>query len=330
MALQNDTFGELKNLTFALIGREYADTTASFGRLKSLWNYAAKKAYRQSNWWERFLVIGEQRAIVNNNLIEQTEDSYTVSGSGTASVDGTYYRNGLSAQGLPKYTKYDSGGNAEYNIVDNPITTEPSGTVWVIENVTTASVVYSYSGPPAYLTPPLTGWTVSTGTAPAPTLSRTEAIDTFLRIHKADPLVRRADEYKFVVNKNGAYLSGRSGVPQSGLYLNSESGYYIMPTSTEYPIKNVFVTYKKAFDPNYGNAGDSEEIPAELLPYMAHYAAYTWQRSVEQNASENNFSLSLGLVNSILEDQLAKITDQNIFNSYIAKNIRTGYNQLIV
>lgn len=321
MALQNDTFGELKNLTFALIGREYADTTASYGRLKSLWNYAAKKAYRQTNWWERFLVLGEERAIVNDNLIEQTEDSFDVSGSGTASIDGTYYRNGDENRS-PKYSLYDSGGSIIYNISH-----QGGGTVWQILD-TSGTVYYSFTSSSS--TPPLTGWTVASGSEPPPTLKQTAAIDTFLRIHKADPFVRRGDEYKFVVNKNGAYLSGRSGVPQSGLYLNSESGYYLMPTSTEYPIKTVYVTYKKAFEPDYGNAGDSEEIPAELLPYMAHYAAYTWQRSVEQNSSENNFSLSLALVNSILEDQLAKITDQNIFNSYIAKNIRTGYNQLIV
>lgn len=330
MALKNDTFGDLKNLTFALIGREYADTTASYGRLQSLWNYAAKKAYRQSNWWERFLVFGEERAIVNDNLVEQTEDSFTVSNAGTASVEGTYYRNGLSNQGLPKYTKYDSAGNAEYNIVDAPIEGEPDGTSWIIEDANTSSILYNYIGPPASSTPPLTGWSFLNGAAPAPTLIQTEAIDTFLRINKADPLIKRSDEHKFIVNKDGAFLTGHAGVPQSNLYFNSDSGYYLMPSSSEYPIKTVFVTYKKAFEPNFGNAGDSEEIPAELMPYMAHLTAYTWQRSVEQNASENNFSLSLGLVNSILEDELAKITDQNIFNSYIAKNIRTGYNQLIV
>jgi len=63
---------------------------------------------------------------------------------------------------------------------------------------------------------------------------------------------------------------------------------------------------------------------------MAHLAAYTWQRSVEQNSNEDNFSLSLALVNSILEDELAKISDQNIANSYLVKKIRTNYNQLII
>ena len=63
---------------------------------------------------------------------------------------------------------------------------------------------------------------------------------------------------------------------------------------------------------------------------MAHYAAYTWQRSVEQNASENNFQLSLALINSVLEDELEKISNQNIANSYIAKSIQTNYNQTII
>ena len=63
---------------------------------------------------------------------------------------------------------------------------------------------------------------------------------------------------------------------------------------------------------------------------MAHLTAYTWQRSVDQNASEDNFTLSLALVNSVLEDELAKISDQNIPNSYIVKNMRTNYNTTII
>ena len=63
---------------------------------------------------------------------------------------------------------------------------------------------------------------------------------------------------------------------------------------------------------------------------MAHLTAYTWQRSVEQNASDSNFQLSMALVNSVLEDELAKISDQNIANSYIVKSVRTNYNQLTI
>jgi len=233
MALTNDTYLNLKDLTFALIGREYAEGTASLNRLKSLWNYAAKKAYNQTNYWERFLVFGEARLIANGNQVPQEE-------------------------------------------VDK------------------------------------------------------DTIGTYLRIYKDDPDVSRGTEYDFIVNSNGATITGSGGIPQSGLYLDPlDNGLYLQPNNSGDPVE-VFVSYKKAYNPDYGNAGDTEEIPAELLPYMAHLAAYTWQRSVEQNSNEDNFSLSLALVNSILEDELAKISDQNIANSYLVKKIRTNYNQLII
>lgn len=233
MALQDDTFGDLKNLTFALIGREYASTSASFTRLKSLWNFSAKKAYRASDYWERFLVIGDKRKVLNSNLVPQSETDK-------------------------------------------------------------------------------------------------ETIDTFLRIYEKDPNLSRGCEYKFVVNEDGATITGNATNASSDLYENPNTpSFYEQPTSSSEDIE-VFVTYKKTFDPNFGSSDDTETVPAELLPYMAHYAAYTWQRSVEQNASENNFQLSLALINSVLEDELEKISNQNIANSYIAKSIQTNYNQTII
>lgn len=233
MALTDDTFGELKALTFALIGREYTDTSASFTRLKSLWNYSAKKAYKATNYWERYLVVGDERTVSNQNVVPRTQ-----SGSDT--------------------------------------------------------------------------------------------IDTFLRIFKEDPNVKRSVEYKFISKGNGALLTGVAGRLSSDLYEDpNNAGFYLQPDSSE-DDSTVFVIFKKAFNPDFGNAGDSEAIPSEFMPYMAHLTAYTWQRSVDQNSDDANFTLSLGLVNSILEDELAKIDDQGIFNSYIAKNIRTNYNQLII
>lgn len=233
MALQDDTFGDLKNLTFALIGREYASTTASYTRLKSLWNYAAKKAYRASNYWERFLIIGDERKVENSNLVPQDETSK-------------------------------------------------------------------------------------------------DTIDTFLRIHKNDPNLVRGGEYKFVTNSDGATITGSASNSSTDLYENPNTpSFYEQPASSSSDT-TVFVTYKKSFDPNFGSGDDTEAVPSELLPYMAHLTAYTWQRSVEQNASDSNFQLSMALVNSVLEDELAKISDQNIANSYIAKSVRTNYNQLTI
>ena len=234
MALQDDTFGDLKNLTFALIGREYADTTASYTRLKSLWNYAAKKAYRASNYWERFLVIGDEREIANKNQVSHTQEGK-------------------------------------------------------------------------------------------------ETIDTFLQIYKNDPEKVRGGAYRFVVNSNGATLTSNASNRSSDLYEDPDgASFYEQPSSSE-DKQTVFVTYKKKLDVDVGKQqGGNTTIPAEFMPYMAHLTAYTWQRSVEQNASDSNFQLSLALVNSVLEDELAKISDQNIANSYIVKNVRTNYNQTII
>jgi len=239
MALQNSTIQELRDLTFALIGREYANTSASYARLISLWNYAANKAHRATNYWERYLVIGDEREVVNKNQISRDEDGK-------------------------------------------------------------------------------------------------DSIDTFLKIYKNNPKKARGGEYKFVVNAQGATLTGGEGRIFSELLdlYESQDGdsFYLQPdSSSSSSDPTVFVTYKKALDLKLGKQqGGNTVIPEEFMAYMAHYAAYTWQRSVEQNASDSNFQLSLALVNSVLEDELAKISDQNIANSYIVKSVRTNYNQTII
>lgn len=306
MALQNDTFVDLKNLTFALIGREYADTTASFGRLKALWNYAAKKAYRATNYWERFLVIGEPRPIANGDTVEQIVDAYNVSGAGTTEANGIYQLIDEQFNSHPVWQF--TNGDDSYFIRRE---THGANSTWHLVQADTASQVtaneYLYSDGQNGNHPDLTGWTVDTdGIAPAPTLVELGDIDTYLRIYQNDPKVSRGTEYNFIVNSSGALISGAKDLTEA------------------------YVSYKSVYNPDYGNAGDNEEIPSELLPYMAHFAAYTWQRSVEQNSSEANFSLSMALVNSTLEDELAKISDQDIANSYLVKKVQTNYNQLII
>lgn len=311
MSLKNDTFADLKNLTFALIGREYADTTASFGRLRSLWNYAAEKAFRQSDYWERYLVIGELRTVTDGNLVTRTEDSFLVKDAGTAEVNGLYVRNGSSADGNPAYTKYDSDGTtALYNLWS------ASNTTWQITDGVIDQPLFTdiYKVTSSSTTPPQSGWDSLTGSGedPAPTLSAIETVDTFLRINKSDPHLQRSYEYKFVSNAGGANIT-------TGLDSSSEG-------KTE-----VYLTHKKELDVHLDDASvDSTPIPAEFTAYMAHLAAYTWQRSVKQNSDEANFGLSLALVNSILEDELSKLQSQGISNSYIAKNIQTNYNQLTI
>lgn len=306
MSLKNDTFADLKNLTFALIGREYADTTASFGRLRSLWNYAAEKAFRQSDYWERYLVIGELRTVTDGTLVTRTEDSFLVKDAGVAALNGLYTFKGI-LYGKPEYILTDTDGITQIGSIEFNTFTDK----WGIKE--TSSGTINYTNDSTSSTPPLTGWVwLSAGGDPAPTLSAIETVDTFLRINKSDPHLQRSYEYKFVSNAGGANIT-------TGLDSSSEG-------KTE-----VYLTHKKELDVHLDDTSvDSTLIPAEFTAYMAHLAAYTWQRSVKQNSDEANFGLSLALVNSILEDELAKLQSQGISNSYIAKNIQTNYNQLTI
>lgn len=207
MSVKDSTFSDLKDLTFALIGREYTSSSNQYKRIVSLLNQGARTAYKASNYWERFLVVGEER---------------TVSDSEVSSVEGGK-----------------------------------------------------------------------------------DTIDTFLRIYKQQPFERsHVQECDFYVKGGSAKILGTSS--------NASS---------------VFVTYKKEYTPNYTSASfDSDTVPAEFLSYMAHYAAYTWQRSVEQNASENNFALSLSIVNQVLESELAKVEAQGIYNTNVARKFKTYRN----
>ena len=327
MALSNSTVQELRDLTFALIGREYDTTTASYGRINTLWNYAATKAYRASNYWERYLVIGEERAVTKSNTVEQQEGSVTYSDAGTSSVNGKYYKGEMSTHGnFHNYYQYDGDGN---KVAVLKPTSTGSSPVWDLCSIDGETETCLYTNTSSS-TVPLTFNSEIGGSLPLPTGELTDTIDTFLRIYSTDPNIVRGNEVRFVVNKNGATLTMEGGVPQSGLYLNTENDYYLQPSSDN-TIKQVYVTYKKKLDIDLQSDGAAtQEVPSEFVEYMAHLAAYTWQRSVEQNASQQNYTLSLSLVNSILEDQLAKISDQDIANSYIVKNVRTNYNQLII
>jgi hypothetical protein len=154
-------------------------------------------------------------------------------------------------------------------------------------------------------TPEETAWEIVNGDLPTPDVHDVDNIDTFLRIYKQQPFEgSSAQEVDFHVRNGRAYVKG---------------------TSSDQDI--VYITYKNDYTPAYAtNSADGDTVPDEYLNYMAHYAAYTWQRSVEQNASENNFALSLGLVNQILEDELAKIEAQGIFNSNVARKFKTYRN----
>jgi len=79
--MQTRTYAELLSLIQSLSGVVFA--TLELGRIKALINRRALRAYRSTNYWPRFLKIGEERT-VTNDVVPYTE-------SGKSSID-TYLR----------------------------------------------------------------------------------------------------------------------------------------------------------------------------------------------------------------------------------------------
>jgi hypothetical protein len=392
MSIKNSTFLDLKNLTFALIGREYLNTTAQFGRLVALWNQGAKRAYRASHYWDRHLVVGEPRT-VSQGHVDSAEDSFHIYDAGEPAVNGLYqysqewnghasyvlnvnsisfdvtrfdgieeaigtykldpsldlgnpyYRGAWVNQTNPyKVLAYNDSNNA-WDLYDIRLAgaQTSSGTSlgyfpyqstgwsaglnitfanfpdeayfidrnagnnhWELQKVTgsNSNTIVLYKDGNGNI-PSETVWEIVNGVNPTPDVHDVDNIDTFLRIYKQQPFEGSAvQEVDFHVRNGRAYIKG---------------------SSADQDI--VYITYKNEYTPAYAtDSEDGDDVPDEYMNYMAHYAAYTWQRSVEQNASENNFALSLGLVNQILEDELAKVEGQGIFNSNVARKFKTYRN----
>jgi len=68
--MQTKTYSELFSLIQALCGVVFASIETP--RIKAMINRRALRAYRSSNYWTRFLVIGEER-VVTNSVIPYSE-----------------------------------------------------------------------------------------------------------------------------------------------------------------------------------------------------------------------------------------------------------------
>jgi len=74
--MQTRTYTDLFSLIQALCGVVFASIET--GRIKALINRRAQRAYRSSNYWTRFLKIGEERYLADDPVAVTT----TVSGTG--------------------------------------------------------------------------------------------------------------------------------------------------------------------------------------------------------------------------------------------------------
>ena len=291
--LSNRTYDEFIAQVGALCMKDFSDKDEA--RIATIGNLAAKRAQKESQWWERLLVASEPRTATRGR-VNATEDSFYVFGSGTEDANDLYVRNG-TVNGKAAYTKYETDGTtALYDIEwDN-------STDWQILDADNV-VIYEITN--SSTTPPTSGWVAVTGEDPAPLLNQLADIDTFMLISSTDTIRDSTSRpIRFYVDSSGANLRSNAA-PEV-----------------------VWVTYKKVNPDIYGdgNSGTVSDIPSEWFNYMTLYAAYMYQSSQRQNNPNAGYTLALREVENSLQDELIRLEDQHITDN-LAKNIYTHLSQ---
>lgn len=293
--LSTRTYSEFIAQTQALCGTSFSSATEA--NIAALGNLAAKRAYKESQWWERYLVASEPRT-ASRGRVDASEDSFYVFGAGTEAANGLYVRNGTTATKVA-YVLYDTDGTTElYDLQWD------GSSSWEICDIAAALPIYTNSDSGS--TPPLTGWVLANhGVAPVPLLTDVADIDTYMLISGTDTIRDSTSRpIRFYVDSSGANLR----------------------SNTETDV--VWVTYKKTNTDIYGdgNSGTVSDIPAEWFNYMTLYAAYMYQSSQRQANPNQGYGLALREVENALQDELIRLEDQHVTDN-LAKNIYTALSQ---
>ena len=292
--LSTRTYTEFIAQTQALCGANFSAGSAT-SNIMALGNLAARRASKESQWWERLLVASEPRSVIRGR-VAASEDSFSVYGAGTAAVNGLYQRNG-TVNSKAAYTLYDTDGTtALYDIEwDN-------STDW---QILSAADAVMYDTTDSSTTPPLSGWAVNTGLTLPPLLVDVADIDTYMLISSTNYVSDSSSRpIRFFVDSSGATLR-----------------------TNDAPCI-AYVTYKKTLTDVYGDgeSGTVSDIPSEWFNYMTLYAAYMYQASQRQDNPNAGHGLALREVENSLQDELIRLEDQHITDN-LAKNIYTHLSQ---
>jgi hypothetical protein len=252
--MQTRTLADIVGRIQALAGKDNFDTQET-ARVLSLINARWFRAYTASEYWPRYITVGEPRYIspVTKAIGFSQDSAVFVSGAGTEDVNGVYQPTGTQNG----RTLYSLGGNLE------SVTIYWTGSVWRISSDVTGTLVYYVSD--NVLSPWLGTWTAVSGASPVAVVAESARadIDSFMRITTGSPQEASssytAREIDFFVSNHGAH-------PTSA---GSES------------FTQLFVTYKKEWGGPY--AEDSVAVPIEFFEYIAHGAFSDWLRSSGQS-----------------------------------------------
>lgn len=280
----------IRDLVQARVGHKFdEDESEWFGFLL---NDAIRAIYDRSDYWPRFLRV-EPRT-VSRGYIADEEDSIYIYGSGTSEANGLYQRNG-TANGMAKYTLYDSSGAALYDLESNS-----DNTAWEILNQSD-TVLFSIAS--TSTTPPASGWGVDSGTSPSPAL---QALGNIERI------LWQWDGQKW--SSNPRLLNNY----RDSTGIRSTNG-------TQEGI--VWVAYKARLGDTYGDGtGDTTNlIPYEFSRYAALQVRYDMAESSRQNNPSATYGVSYRQVEDAAESALLGVDREGAARTI--KNIhRTYYN----
>lgn len=251
--MQDKSNLDLYNLVLALAGTDSL-APGEQGHILAFANRRLYDAYKASNVWPRYVVVGEPRSVYAST-IQFTQDGKHIFAAGTSAVNGLFKLNGTQASAAA-YSIFDDDGTTElYSLI------YVSGTIWhIIAGAPSAGGAIQYintdtSNTATAASPVIaeTGWTVSSGTTPAPTVRDLLEIDETIRIHRTQPYQRlSACEYDFYVDSGGIH------------------GLNITTSDTEI----LWVTYKKDItyltELNADTSSTLEEVPLEFFYYVAH------------------------------------------------------------
>jgi hypothetical protein len=330
--MQTRTYADLFALIQALCGVVFASIET--GRIKALINRRAQRAYRSSNYWTRFLKIGEERAVgpggsppvqasveigSDNSKLKFTANPVLFIGADGNNCRVRAINPGTNNASLnASQSGYDLTISLATNSSGFAISTALQIKTFILDsffppilcnlgNGSNGSGVYeahdyvSLEGgvnevPPLDITANVVPYSEA----------GLQTIDTFLRIFKQAPYIASSvQEFDFTVTADGATLVAGDLNPSTA-----------------------FLTYKAQFTDTYGPglpdglSTDVTSVPAEWFQYLAHgtYADYLRAEGQQEKAA-----LADQEAEALLTEELIRL-DENHTSGFVSNRIRTNAN----
>jgi len=324
--MQTRLYSDLFGLVQALCG--VAFSIADSIRIKALINRRANIAYRASNYWTRFLKVGEERyctpapvaattttagngyfietvgttdysligvdssAVFTGQItVNTTTLTVTSISSGVIMIGDYIIGSGLSSGGQIIGFLTGRGGVGTYTIsTANAIITSRT-----FKSFTASEYFIATSAGAGTGTVRLADSTIpytQTGLSP---------VDTFLRVFKQAPYAASSvQEFDYTVTSGGAKLVSGDLNPLTA-----------------------FVTYKAQLTDVYGdNTGEVSDVPAEWFQYLAHS---TYSDYLRAEGQQERASIAAAEADLVLQDELIRL-DENHTSGFVSNRIRTNAN----